>query len=155
MRRTLIRLVIILGVQADTVHAAVELQPDGQRLVHLGLFDCFELPQRMHHAPQVVLGDQGEFAGLEEAFEQQHWGLDASCAQLQRFFDAGHGKAIGFGLQCQGATHRAVAVGIGLDHGKGFGAGQFTGKAVVVAQGLEVDQGAGGTHGGMPYGGSV
>jgi hypothetical protein len=41
-----------------------------------------------------------------------------------------------------------MAVGVGLDHGEGFGTGQFTGQTVVVAQGLEVDQGAGGTHGG-------
>ncbi|MNJ62923.1 hypothetical protein D3C77_587810 [compost metagenome] len=139
---------VILGVQADAVHAAVELEPDGERLVHLGLFDGFQLPQRVHHAPQVVLGDQCQFAGFEKTFQQQYRGFDTGGAQFQCLLDAGHRKAVGLGLQGQGAAHGAVAVGVGLDHGEGFGTRQFTGQTVVVAQGLEVDQGAGGTHGG-------
>ncbi|BCJ04526.1 hypothetical protein PRtIB026_A04420 [Pseudomonas sp. RtIB026] len=41
-----------------------------------------------------------------------------------------------------------MAIGVGLDHGQGLGAGQLTGQTVVVTEGLEVDQGTGGTHGG-------
>lgn len=95
-QQALVGVVVVLGVDADAVHAGVHLQPQGQRLAHWGLFDRLELPRRVHHAPQVVLGDQRQLAGLEKAFEQQHRGLDAGCAQFQRFLDAGHGKAVGF-----------------------------------------------------------
>ncbi|MCY1459433.1 hypothetical protein D9M71_769070 [compost metagenome] len=100
------------------------------------LLDGFELPQRVHHAPQVMLDDQLQFAGFEETFEQQHRSLDSGRAQLQCLFDASHGKTIGLLLKRQGATHGAMTVGIGLDHGQGFGTGQFAGKLIVVAQGL-------------------
>ncbi len=95
-----------------------------------------------------MFGDQRKLAGLEEAFEQQNGCLDACRAQLQGLLDAGHGKTVGLGLERQGAPHRAMTVGVGLDHGQGLGAGQLTGEAVVVSEGLEVDQGTGGTHGG-------
>ncbi|MNE46559.1 hypothetical protein D3C80_1409020 [compost metagenome] len=135
-QQALVGVMVVLGVQADAVHAAVQLQPNGERLVQLGFLDGFQLPQRVHHAPQVVLGDQRQLAGFEEAFQQQHRGLDTGGAQLQRLFDASHGKTIGLLLKRQGATHGAMTVGIGLDHGQGFGTGQFAGKLIVVTQGL-------------------
>ncbi len=86
--------------------------------------------------PEIMLDDQRQLIGFENAFEQQHRRTNASGAQLQRFFDAGDGKPVGLGFQRLGATHRAMAVGIGLDHRQRLGAGDFAGNSVVVAQGL-------------------
>ena len=134
-------------MQADTVHAAVEFEPRGQRLAQLGLLDDLDLPLRMNHAPQVMLVDQRQLISLEEAFEQQDRRANARFAQYQRLFDAGHGKAVGLGFECLRTAHRAMPVGIGLDHGQSTSAAQFAGQAVVVTQGIEVDQGTGRTHG--------
>ena len=41
-----------------------------------------------------------------------------------------------------------MPVGVGLDHRERPGTADLAGEAVVVAQGFEVDQGTGGTHGG-------
>ena len=102
----------------------------------------------MHHAPEIMLDDQRQLIGLEKTFQQQHRRTNAGGAQLQSLFDAGHGKPVRLGFQRLGATHRAMAVGIGLDHRESLGAGDFTGDLVVVTQGLKVDQGTGRTHGG-------
>ncbi|MNF77935.1 hypothetical protein D3C84_600930 [compost metagenome] len=94
-----------------------------------------------------MLLDQLQFVGLEEAFQQQDRLADPRRAQLERFLDAGHGKSVGVRFQRFGASHRPMAVGIGLDHGQSLGAADFAGEAVVVAQGLEIDQGTSRTHG--------
>ncbi|MCY1391482.1 hypothetical protein D9M71_63270 [compost metagenome] len=101
----------------------------------------------MHHGPEIVRLDQLQFVSLEEALQQQYRLADARRAQLQRFLDAGHGKTVGLRLQRLGAAHRAMTIGIGLDHGEGLGARDFAGEAVVMAKGFEIDQGTGGTHG--------
>ena len=72
---------LVLGrMQADATHAAVQLEPDGQRLAQLGLLDSLDLPLRMGDTPQVMLVDQRQFVGLEEAFEQQDRRPDAGLA---------------------------------------------------------------------------
>ncbi|MNC78145.1 hypothetical protein D3C75_1302910 [compost metagenome] len=48
-----------------------------------------------------------------------------------------------------------MAIGIGLDHGQGFGTRQFAGQLVVVTQCLEVDQGTSRTHDGSLLGSLV
>ncbi len=134
-------------MQANAVHTAVELEPQGKRLTELSLLDGLDLPLRVNHAPQIMLVDQWQLVGLEKAFEQQDRRLDAGLAQRQRLFDAGNGKAVGLALQRLRATHRAMPVGIGLDHGQGAGAAQLAGQLVVLTQGVEVDKGTGRTHG--------
>ncbi|MNY21689.1 hypothetical protein D3C86_1552530 [compost metagenome] len=139
---------LVLGrVQTDPVHARIQLQPHRQRLAHGRALDGLDLPERMHHAPQLMLLDQRQFVGLEEAFQQQDGRADAGRAQLQRLFDAGHGETVGLAFQGLGTAHRTMPVGIGLDHRERLGARHFTGQSVVVTQGLQVDQGTGRTHG--------
>lgn len=138
---------VVLREEADPVHARVQLQPYIQRPAQARLFDRLDLPRRMHHAPQLVAVDQFQLAGLEEPLEQQDRPAYAGFAQFQRFLDAGHGKAVGLVGQGLGAPHRAMPVGIRLDHGEGLGSGYFTRQPVVVAQGIEIDQGTSGTHG--------
>ncbi|MCY1361842.1 hypothetical protein D9M69_485300 [compost metagenome] len=95
-----------------------------------------------------MLDDQRQLVGFEKAFQQQDRRTNARCPQLQRLFDASHGKPVRLGFQRLGATHRAMAIGIGLDHREGTSPREFTGDPVVVTQGLKVDQGTGRTHGG-------
>ncbi|MNW01095.1 hypothetical protein D3C71_1966840 [compost metagenome] len=83
-----------------------------------------------------MVHDELELVGIEEAFQQQDRGTDTRCAQLQRFFDAGHGKAIGFVGQGVGAAHGAVAVGVGLDYRECATATGLTGQSVVMAQAI-------------------
>jgi len=84
--------------------------------------------------------DQRQFGRVEETFHQQDRAADAGLAQFQCFLDAGHAKAIGLVLQRAGTLHRAMAVGIGLDDRQRLAATELAGQAVVVAQGLQVDQ---------------
>ncbi|MNX96062.1 hypothetical protein D3C86_1283630 [compost metagenome] len=147
-QQPLIGRLIILRMQPHPVHARIELEPDGDWLAQCSLFNRFKLPQRMHHAPEIVLDDQRQLIGFKKTFQQQHRRTNACGTQLQGFFDASHGKTVCLGFQCLGTTHRAMAVGIGLDHREGFGPRDFTGDLVVVTQGLKVDQGTGRTHGG-------
>ncbi|MCY1536650.1 hypothetical protein D9M68_721130 [compost metagenome] len=140
--------VAVLGrVQADPVHAGIQFEPDSERLAHGGTLDGLELPVCMHHGAEVVLLDQLQFVRFEESLQQQDRLADPRRAQLERFLDAGHGKTVGLGFQRFGAAHCPMAVGIGLDHGQSLGAADFAGEAVVVAQGFEIDQGTGWTHG--------
>ena len=90
--------------------------------------------------------EQGQLVGIEETLQQQDRLADAGLAQLQGFFDAGHGKTIDLRLQRIRTGHRAVAIGIGLDHRQGTATAEATRQPVVVAQGLQVDQGTGRTH---------
>ena len=138
---------LIVGrVQTDTVHAGIQFEPDTQRRAQCGPFDGVHLPQRMHHAPEVMLLDQRQLFGLEETFQQQNRRTDTSVAQLQRLLDTGHGEAVRLVRQRLGTTHRAVAVGIGLDYRQRLGAGHLTGQTVIVTQGLQIDQSTGWTH---------
>ena len=135
-------------MQTDAVHAAVQFQPYVDRFGEAGLLDRIELPQRMHHAPEVMFDDQGQFFGFKKTFEQQDGCANTGGTQLQCFFYAGNGKAVGFGFKGLGAANGPVAVGIGLDHSEGFGPRDFTRQLVIVTQGLQVNQGTGWAHGG-------
>ena len=73
-------------------------------------------------------------------------GTDAGCAQFQRLFDTGHGKAVGRGLQRLRATHGPMPVGIGLDHRQCLATAQLASQPIVVAQGIQMDERAGRTH---------
>ncbi|MDQ1094787.1 hypothetical protein QE400_004200 [Xanthomonas sacchari] len=132
--------------QAEPVHAAVQLQPQAQRLRRGEGGDRLHLPGRGDRAPQPVFGDQRQFLGVEDAFQQQDRRGDAGLAQLQRLLDAGHREAVGLAVQRARAGHRAVPIGIGLDHRQRFAAAQPAGQAVVVAQRVEVDQCTGWAH---------
>ncbi|MNT43972.1 hypothetical protein D3C72_1804710 [compost metagenome] len=123
---------VVGRVEADPVHAGVELEPHLQRSGQARVLDGLQLPGRVHHAPQLVLGDQRQLVGFEKAFEQQDRRTDARGAQLQRLLDAGHREAVGLVDQRLGAAHRTVTVGVGLDHGEGTGAADFAGQPVVV-----------------------
>ena len=105
-----------------------------------------QLPRRTDREPQVMLGHQRHFAGLEDAFQQQDRRTDAGLAQFQRFFDGGHAKAVGLAFQCLRTAHRTVAIGIGLEDRQRLATAQFTGQAIVAAQCAQVDQRAGRTH---------
>ncbi|MCY1431584.1 hypothetical protein D9M71_475570 [compost metagenome] len=154
-QQALIGRLVVLRMQANPVHARIHLEPDCQRLAQPGLFDGFQLPERMHHAPEIMLDDQWQLVSLEKTFQQQYGCLDASGSQFQRLLDAGHRETIGLGLQCLGAAYCPMTIGIGLDHRQGTGTGQFTGELIVVAQRLEVDQGTGRTHDGSLLGSLV
>ena len=67
---------------------------------------------------------------------------DAAMAQLGGLVDAGHGQIVRpQGLQRAGHLHRAVAVGVRLDHAQEFHAlpHPLPQGAVVVGQGVQVD----------------
>ncbi len=93
-----------------------------------------------------MLGDQRQFVGVEDPFQQQDRRGDAGMAQFQRLLDAGHREAVGLCLQRARAGYRAVPVGIGLDHRQRLAAAQSPGQAVVVAQRLQIDQRTGWAH---------
>jgi len=95
-----------------------------------------------------MFDDQGQFVGLEKAFQQQYRRANTPGPQREGLLDTGHGKTIGLGFQGLGTEQRTMTVGIGLDHREGSGTRYFTGQLIVVTQGLEVDQGTGRTHGG-------
>ncbi|MNO99080.1 hypothetical protein D3C76_908430 [compost metagenome] len=154
-QQALVSRLVILRMQADTVHARIHLQPNRQRLAQAGLFDCLQLPERMHHTPEIMFDDQWQLIGLEKTFQQQYRCLDAGSSQLQRFLDTRYRETIGLGFQCLGTAHCPMAIGIGLDYSQGFGPGQFPGELIVVAQRLEVDQGTGRTHDGSLLGSLV
>ena len=68
------------------------------------------------------------FLTLGIALESLHgfkigWYLDVTNETRRYMFTLGH-------------AHGTMAIGVGLDHGKGLGPGQFAGQLVVVAQGL-------------------
>ncbi len=133
--------------QAQAVHAAVQLQPDLQRGVGLERFHRVHLPRRGHREPQLVLHDQWQLVGVEEAFQQQDRAADAGRAQFQRFFNAGHAERVGLAVQRARAGYGTVAIGVGLYRGQGLAtAAQFTRQAEVGAQRIQVDQRAGWTH---------
>ena len=93
------------------------------------------------------MGDyQRQLIRFEETFQQQDGFADAGGAQFQRLLDAGHAKAICFRLQRAGASNGPMPIGIGFDHRQRLAATQRTRQPVVVAQGLQVDQGTGGTQ---------
>ncbi|RMR12421.1 hypothetical protein ALP90_200238 [Pseudomonas amygdali pv. ulmi] len=69
-------------MQADTVHAGVELEPDGYRLAQARLLDSFQLPGRVYNGPQVMLDNQRQLVGFEKAFEQQDGRTDTCRTQL-------------------------------------------------------------------------
>lgn len=93
-----------------------------------------------------MLGDQAQFVVFEKTFQQQNRRTDAGLAQLQGLFDTGHRKAVGFRFQRLRAAHRAMPVGIGLDHREGLAAAQALGQAVVVTQCIQIDQRLRRTH---------
>jgi len=146
--QTLVSGLVIVGVQANAVHATVQFQPHMDGFGESGLLDGIKLPQRMHHTPKVMFDDQWQFIRFKKTFQQQDWRANTGGAQFQCFFNTGHGKTVSLGLKSLGAAHGTVAVGIGLDHSKGLGPRDFTGQLVIVTQGLEVDQGTGWAHGG-------
>ncbi|MNQ83769.1 hypothetical protein D3C85_988700 [compost metagenome] len=152
-QQALIARLIILRMQADPVHARIQLEPDRDRLAQGGFLDRLELPERMHHAPEIMLDDQRQLIGFEKAFEQQHRRANAGGTQLQGFFDTGNGKTVRLGLQGLGTAHRTMAVGVGLDHREGTSPREFAGQLIVMTQGLKIDQGTGRTHGGRLLGG--
>ena len=67
---------------------------------------------------------------------------DTAVAQLGGLIDAGHGQIVrAQRLQGAGHLHRAVAVGIGLDHAQKFDVLPYPlpQSAVVIGQGVQVD----------------
>jgi hypothetical protein len=142
--------VVVAGSETEPVHARIQLQPYLQRLRQRGAGDGVDLPVRRHRGPQMVTADQFKLALLEEAFQQQDRRADAGFAQGDGLFEEGHGKPVRLRQQRLCAACGAVAVGIGLDHRQCALSAQFASDAVVVAQGGQVDQGTGGTHGKRP-----
>ena len=82
----------------------------------------FQLPGILHHRPQAVLVDQGIFGGVKHTFQQHNRLGNTGFTQGKRFFNGGHGKAVGQIGQRLGATHGTVAVGIGFEHRQHFAA---------------------------------
>ena len=76
----------------------------------------------MDDRPQAVLVNQSVFGSLKHPFEQHDGLLDAGLAQLQRFFQQRHRKAVGLVFQRLRAGQRTVAVGVGFDYRQHFAA---------------------------------
>ena len=135
--------------EASAVHAAVDLQPHVDRRRERGALDHLDLRLVVDCSPQAVAGDIRQLLGCEHPFKQQDRLLDAGCAQLERLIEEGHRKPVRLVGQSLRTAHRAVAISIGLDHRQRAPTVKLAGEVVVVAQGGEVDQGAGRTHGGF------
>jgi len=138
-----------VGQEAGAVHAGVDLQPDVDRRGERRRLQHAQLGLVVHDQPQAVGGGRVQFGSFEHALEQQDRADDAGRAQLQRLFQERDGEAVGFAGERPSAAHGAVAVGVRLDHRERPAAVAPAGEAVVVTEGVEVDQGAGGAHGGI------
>ena len=82
------------------------------------MLDGLHLPVAVHHSAELMLFNQRQLISSKKAFEQQNWLANTRSAQLQRFFDASHGKAIGVAERFS-THHCAMPIGIGLDHRQG------------------------------------
>ena len=103
-----------------------------------------ELLGVVHHAVQATGRDLFELGGVETAFKQQQRLRYACGAQAQCLVETGNPETIGLG-QGLAHAHRAVTIGVGLDHGEHTrtrGAGP--GSLQVVPDRVEVDPGLAG-----------
>ena len=141
---------VLVGGEAGTVHARIQLEPAVQRLGQLRRLQLLQLPGRVDDQPQILVGTQRQLAGMEEALQQQDRQMNARLAQLQRLLDAGHGKAVRLCGQRSSAIHRAMSVGIRLDHGQRTAPAEGAGNPVVVPQCRQIDDNLSRAHG-VPY----
>ena len=137
--------------ETQPMHAAVELQPDPQRLLQIGRQQGVGLLGSVHRHIQPQLRRLGIFSRLETAFQQQNARAGMQLTHHDRLLDTGHGKAVSQ-LQ-QGADHltHTMAVGIRLDHGKGLATRRAAlSQGVVMLNGGKIDGGKQRTHGHSP-----
>ena len=134
---------VALGVEAQPVHAGVELDVDGPPgdALLLGSLD-----EGVHQSKRVDLGFQ---VVVEHGLEGSHLGVhdhdvlrDSMAAQDDTLVGHGHGEIVhAVGLQRLGHLDGSGSVGIGLDHADELGLGLHV-RAVVVQvadQRVEVD----------------
>src|SRR5437899_7240829 len=127
--------------ESDPMHAAIELEPDGERSSKPGRDERFDLPAMMHGCPQPLAHDLPQLRSIEKALEQQYRRADSGSAQGERFLDRRDGEPVGFRRERSRARYRTVAVGVSLHHGKRFAAVSALGELVVVAQRGELNAG--------------
>ncbi|MCY1241562.1 hypothetical protein D9M72_544700 [compost metagenome] len=107
----------VLGrMEAEPVHAGVQLELDRQRTPGTRAFQHAQLFVAVDRGGQPVLLDQGDVLRLEKAFQQQDGALPAQVAQQHGFVQVQQAEAVGAAQRGKDAAD-AVAVGIGLDHG--------------------------------------
>jgi hypothetical protein len=105
------------------------------------VFEHAHLVGVVHHGGQAVAGDLGQFAFLEEAFEQQDAARVVAVADLQCGIEFEQCQAVGIFQRGQ-YSRQAVAVGIGLDHRQYLRLGRLGAhERQVAAQRAQVDLG--------------
>ena len=109
----------LVGVDAESVHAGVHLQPHRQRAGGPRLFQRRDLPAVVDHNPQTEGADGFDLRGRKRPLQQGYGSLDARLPQMPGLPQTDHGELLGTVIDAgQGAPDldRAVAIGIGLDH---------------------------------------
>lgn len=135
-------------IEAQAVHAGVELEPDVEWNIQAGGEERLALFRALDHQVQAQLPGEGVFARLEAAFQQQDARAGVQGADFRGLLQAGHGEAIGIVVQRGNHFARTVAIGVRLDHRERLALRRAAlGQGIVVANGGKVDGGNEGTHG--------
>ena len=104
----------LAGRKTQTVHAGIDLDPDGERTTNRGLLQHLQLRGMVQHRAQLVAVELRQVVRGEEPFEQADRRLHAGGPQRHGFLNAGHHQGI---RRRQGLSgpEQAVPIGIGLD----------------------------------------
>jgi hypothetical protein len=113
---------VLVGLEAEPVHAGVHFEVDVDRAVELGVFQHLDLLDRVDRAVDIVLGQQRDVAGVEDAFQQQDRFHPPQFAQAQGVLGLDQGQAVG-AHEAFHAALQAMAIGIRLDDGPDPGLG--------------------------------
>ena len=110
----------IAHADAQARHTRVELQMKTkwfrQRGFRSSFFQSADLPEIVGRRSQALVHDLFRFA-LPETGEQQHASVNASITQANALFGAGHAEPLdAFAFEHARAAHRAMSVGVGLNH---------------------------------------
>jgi hypothetical protein len=135
-----------LGPKAEPAHAAVDLEPGGERPLEPGEFEHPQLARLVHDDLEAEARARRQLVGLERALEQEDRPGGPGLPQRQGLLDAGHAQHVGRREGGQDARG-AVAVGVRLDHRHDpAAAGAPTRHGEVVAQRRKVDHRRGRPH---------
>jgi hypothetical protein len=129
----------LIALEAEPIHAAIELEPHPEGLARSGFAQQFDLFPRVHHELEARFRGRIELCSVEDALEQHGALLDPGAAQREPFIDPRHRERIR-GLERARDRHQPVAVGVRLDHRHDLGARRPIAYALqVVSEGADID----------------
>ena len=104
----------LLRAEAQPVHAAVHLEPSGERPLEASGLEHPHLARLVNRDLEALPRAERQLVGLEHAFQEQDRLRRPGLAQGQRLLDAGDAQHVGAGQRRQQASG-TVAVAVGLD----------------------------------------